>query len=206
MSMILSQSFYTEDALLVAPRLLGKTIVRRLGDSYIRCKIVEVEAYINKEDDAAHFHKGLTDRTRIMDEVGGHLYIYNIYGIYQCLNIVAEKKGVHGGNLIRALEPLEGLEDMYENRYKKEFIEPGKKEIINLTNGPAKLVMAYGITKKDFYGADLVSDPRIWLEDGEGLDPDQIVRTTRINIDYAEKAKDYLLRFYIGDNPFVSKK
>ena len=75
-----------------------------------------------------------------MDEIGGHIYIYTIYGMYECMNIVAEKEGVHGGTLIRALEPLEGVEAMYENRYKKPYDDPKKREIINLTNGPAKLV------------------------------------------------------------------
>lgn len=203
--MRLKREFYARDTAIVAKELLGKILVYNDGKNIYKGKIVETEAYTNKNDDAAHFNKGLTERTRVMDEIGGHLYIYTIYGIYECMNIVAEKEGIHGGSLIRGIEPLEGLEAMYENRYKKEYISPKRREIINLTNGPAKLVMAYGITKKDFYGRDLVTDPSIWLEDGEVLDKKNIVETTRINIDYA-KSRDYLLRFYIKDNPFVSKK
>lgn len=203
--MRLKREFFARDTALVAKELLGKILVYNDGKNIYKGKIVETEAYTNKNDDAAHFNKGLTERTRVMDEIGGHLYIYTIYGIYECMNIVAEKEGIHGGSLIRGIEPLEGLEAMYENRYKKEYISPKRREIINLTNGPAKLVMAYGITKKDFYGRDLVTDPSIWLEDGEVLDEKNIVETTRINIDYA-KSRDYLLRFYIKDNPFVSKK
>lgn len=204
--MRLKRDFYARDTARVAKELLGKILVYNDGKNIYKGKIVETEAYTNKDDDAAHFSKGLTDRTRIMDEVGGHLYIYTIYGMYECMNIVAEKKGVHGGTLIRGIEPLEGIEAMYKNRYKKEYSDPKRREIINLTDGPAKLVMAYGITKKDFYGRDLVNDTSIWLEEGEKVSPKDIVETTRINIDYAEKAKDYLLRFYIKDNSFVSKK
>ena len=204
--MRLDREFYARDTKLVAKELLGKILVYNDGKNIYKSKIVETEAYINDNDDAAHFSKGLTHRTRIMDEIGGHIYIYTIYGMYECMNIVAEKAGVHGGTLIRALEPIEGIEKMYENRNKKPYDNPKKREIINLTNGPAKLVMSYGITKKEFYGVDLVRDTRIWLEDAPIISDDQIIKTPRINIDYAENGKDYLLRFYIKDNPFVSKK
>ncbi len=203
--MRLKRDFFERPTLSVARDLLGKILVVKDGKKIIKGRIVEVESYTNDEDDAAHFHKGLTDRTRVMDQAGGHIYIYSIYGMYLCLNIVAEKKGVHGGNLIRAIEPIEGLDLMYKNRYKKDFDQASKKELLNLTNGPAKLVMSYGITK-DFYGKDLVYDKNIWLEDGPRISDEDLVRTTRINIDYAEKGKDYLFRFYIKNNPYVSKK
>lgn len=204
--MRLKRDFYARDTQTVAKELLGKILVYNDGKTIYKGKIVETEAYTNKDDDAAHFSRGLTDRTRIIDEIGGHLYIYTIYGMYECMNIVAEEKGVHGGTLIRGIEPIEGIEEMYKNRYKKVYQNPKRREITNLTNGPAKLVMSYGITKKDFYGRDLVSDKEIWLENGDKLEEKGIVKTTRINIDYAEKGKDYLLRFYIKDNPFISKK
>ncbi len=203
--MRLKREFFTRETEVLAKDLLGKTLVLKRGDRTYRGKIVETEAYTNKNDDAAHFHKGITDRTRVVKEAGGHLYIYNIYGIYQCLNIIAEREGVLGGVLIRAIEPLEEIESMYKNRYKKEYEDPKNKEIINLTNGPAKLVMSYGITKDEFYGADLDSDSRIWLEDAEKIGEEDIVKTPRININYA-KSKDRLLRFYIRDNKYVSKK
>lgn len=204
--MRLTREFYARDTKTVAKELLGKIIVYNDGINLYKGRIVETEAYTNDNDDAAHFSKGITHRTRVMDKVGGHIYIYTIYGMYECMNIVAEKEGVHGGALIRAVEPLEGIEDMYRNRYKKSYDNPKKREIINLTNGPAKLVMAYGITKEEFYGVDLVTDKRIWLEDVPNLSEDEIVTTPRINIDYAEMGKDYLLRFYIKDNSFVSRK
>lgn len=203
--MRLTREFYERNTVLVSRDLLGKILVYNDGETTYRGKIVETEAYINARDDGAHFNKGLTERTRIIDEVGGHIYIYTIYGMYLCFNIVAEKEGVHGAVLIRAVEPIEDIEKMYENRYKKPYENPPRREIINLTNGPAKFVMAYGMTK-EIYGADVVTDPRIWVEDVPKLSVDEIVRSKRINIDYAEMAKDYLLRFYIKDNPFVSKK
>ena len=203
--MRLKREFYQRNTILVARDLLGKKLVHKEDGIHYIGKIVETEAYINTEDDGAHFNKGLTNRTRIIDESGGHIYIYNIYGMYQLFNIVAEKKGVHGAVLIRAVEPIEGIESMFINRYKKDFSSPSKKEIINLTNGPAKFVMAMDISKEEFYGADLVLNKRIWVENANDLQKYEIVRSKRINIDYAIKGKDYLLRFHIKDNPFVSK-
>ncbi len=203
--MRLTREFYERNTVLVARDLLGKILVYKDGENIYKGKIVETEAYINAKDDGAHFNKGLTERTKIIDEVGGHIYIYTIYGMYLCFNIVAEKKGVHGAVLIRAIEPIEGIEKMYVNRYKRTYDSPTRKEITNLTNGPAKFIMAYGIAK-ELYGADVVTDSRIWIETAPKLSLDHIVRSKRINIDYAEMAKDYLLRFYIKDNPFVSKK
>lgn len=203
--MRLDRDFYTRDTITVAKELLGKTMVYRSEGQMYKGKIVEVEAYIGENDDAAHFHKGLTDRTRIVEEEGGHIYIYTIYGIYECFNIITEKKGVHGAVLIRGIEPLEGIEKMFYNRFKKPFINPKKSELINISNGPAKLVMAYGINKADFYGRDLVKDSQIWIEYNDEVPEEKIVKSPRINVDYA-LAKDYLFRFNIKDNPYVSKR
>src|SRR5690606_5175914 len=108
--MRLAREFYERNTILVARDLLGKVLVYNDGETTYKGKIVETEAYINTKDDGAHFHKGLTERTRIIDEVGGHIYIYTIYGMYLLFNIVAEKKGVHGAVLLRAIEPIEGIE------------------------------------------------------------------------------------------------
>lgn len=203
--MRLKREFFTRSTTLVARELLGKIIVYKSNDHIYKGRIVEVEAYINDNDDAAHFSKGLTDRTRVVGEEGGHIYMYTIYGMYECFNVIAEKKGVHGGVLIRGIEPIVGIEKMYENRFKKPFDNPPRREMINISNGPAKFVMAYGINKADFYGRDLVKDPEIWLEDNPIIPHEEIVSSPRINVDYA-KAKDYLLRFNIKDNPYVSKR
>lgn len=203
--MRLTREFYDRNTILVSRDLLGKILVHNHEGTILKGRIVETEAYINTKDQGAHFHKGLTDRTRIIDEVGGHIYIYNIYGMYQLFNIVAEKKGVHGAVLIRAVEPVEGIKEMYINRYKRPYETPEKRELINLTNGPAKFVMAFGISKENFYGKDLVNNLRLWIEDAPKLSSEEIIKSKRINIDYAEVGRDYLLRYYIKDNPFVSK-
>ena len=162
--MKLTREFYTRNTIIVARDLLGKILVYNDGKTIYRGIIVETEAYINTKDDGAHFNKGLTDRTRIIDEIGGHIYIYTIYGMYLLFNIVTEKKGVHGAVLIRAIEPIEGIQQMYQNRYNRRYNSSTNREKINLTNGPAKFVMAYGMTK-EIYGVDLVGDSRIWIED-----------------------------------------
>ncbi len=203
--MRLTREFYTRDTVTVAKELLGKVIVYQSNNQIYKGMIVEVEAYINDNDDAAHFSKGITDRTRVVEEEGGHIYMYTIYGMYECFNVIAEKKGVHGGVLIRAIEPLEGMEQMYQNRFKKDFDNPPKRELLNISNGPAKFIMSYGIRKADFYGRDLVTDPIIWIEDRPKLSSEEIILSKRINVDYA-KAKDLLLRFNIKDNPYVSKR
>lgn len=203
--MRLTREFYTRDTVTVAKELLGKVIVYQSNSKIYKGMIVEVEAYINDNDDAAHFSKGITDRTRVVEEEGGHIYMYTIYGMYECFNVIAEKKGVHGGVLIRAIEPLEGIEEMYKNRFKKEFDNPPKRELLNISNGPAKFIMSYGIRKAEFYGRDLVTDPIIWIEDRPKLSIEEIIISKRINVDYA-KAKDLLLRFNIKDNPYVSKR
>lgn len=203
--MRLTRDFYERNTILVARDLLGKTLVHKTHSNIYKGIIVETEAYINAKDEGAHFNKGLTDRTRIIDEPGGHIYIYNIYGMYQLFNVVTEKKGIHGAVLIRALEPVEGIKEMFRNRYKRDCDDPLKREIVNLTNGPAKLVMAMGLSKEEFYGADLVIDNRIWIEAAPKIKTEDIIRSKRINIDYATFGKDYLLRFNIRDNRFVSK-
>src|SRR5690606_20258875 len=150
---------------LVTRDLLGKILVYQENDKIYKGIIVETEAYINAKDEGAHFNKGLTYRTRIIDEAGGHIYIYTIYGMYLLFNIVDENKWGHGAVRIREVEPIEGIEYMYKNRYRRTFDNPPKREIINLTNGPAKFVMAFNMKKEELYGAYLVNDKRIWVED-----------------------------------------
>lgn len=204
--MRLGREFFERNTILVARDLLGKTLVLNRGDVIYKGKIVETEAYIKNGDKAAHFHKGLTDRTKVINKPGGHIYIYNIYGIYQLFNIVSEKAKVHGAVLIRAVEPLEGIEQMFINRYKRSYDENDKKAILNLTSGPAKFVMAFGIRKDEFYGVDITEDKRIRVEHEENIQPTNIIKTKRINVDYSENWKDYFLRYYIKDNPYVSKR
>lgn len=198
----LNREFYTRDTLDVAKDLLGKIIVVE-NETKLLGKIVEVEAYGGISDKAAHsYGNRKTERTKIMYEEGGYVYVFQIYGMYNCLNIVSSKKDVPEAVLIRAIEPVENIDEFSKNRYGKKFDELTKYQQKNITNGPGKLCMAMNITKK-FNGLDLCKD-NIYIVDND--EEFEIVESKRIGIDYAEEAKDYLWRFYIKDNKYVSKK
>ena len=200
----LSRSFYGRDSVTVARELLGKVLVHKTGGQELRAIIVETEAYGGIPDKAAHSYGGKkTLRTKIMFGDPGFSYVYLIYGIYNCFNIVVAKEGDPQAVLIRALEPLEGLETMAINRYNKGYKELSQKQIYGLTNGPGKLCMAMNIDRS-WNGEDLSQDT-LYLEAGKE-EEQKIVRAKRIGIDYAQEAKDYLWRFYLRDNPFVSAK
>lgn len=200
----LSRSFYGRDSVTVARELLGKILVHKTGGQELRAIIVETEAYGGTPDKAAHSYGGKkTPRTKIMFGDPGFSYVYLIYGIYNCFNIVVAKEGDPQAVLIRALEPLEGLETMAINRYNRAYQELSQKQIYGLTNGPGKLCMAMNIDKS-LNGEDLSQDT-LYLEAGKE-EEQKIVRAKRIGIDYAQEAKDYLWRFYLRDNPFVSAK
>ena len=183
----LGREFFTQPTLKVAQKLLGKTLVRIWRGKRLAGKIVETEAYIGPKDKASHAYLGKrTPRNRAEFMVGGHIYIYLVYGMYWQLNISTETKGKPTCVLIRALEPLEGIS------------EP--------TNGPGKLCRALKLNKS-FYGEDLCRSSRIWLEDGSEIPKTKVVRSPRVGIDYAGPYWSKIpWRFYIKDNKFVSKK
>lgn len=199
----LSRGFYEGNTLNVAKKLLGKILVHKYDNNEIMGRIVEVEAYIGDIDKACHcYNNRRTNRTEIMFGPPGYAYVYLIYGIHYCMNIVTERKGEGSAILIRALEPVGGLEEIALNRYTKELKELTKRQTINLSNGPGKLCKALNITR-DNYGEDLTGDKLFLLDDG--YDQFDIGISKRINIDYAEEAKDFEWRFFIKDNPYVSK-
>jgi DNA-3-methyladenine glycosylase len=173
----------------VARDLLGKILVH--GQTAGR--IVETEAYLGGDDLAAHSARGITNRTRVIFGPPGHAYVYFIYGMYECLNLVCESAGKPGCVLIRALEPLDGIELMQQRR-------PHARSLRDLASGPGKLTLAMGITRNQ-NGADVtrgslvVRKPRIER-------PVEIVVTQRIGI---KQSADLPLRFVIGGNPFVSR-
>lgn len=193
----LSKDFYMQDALTLSRELLGKVLVHETEDGIIKGRIVETEAYMGAIDPASHAYQNRkTARTSVMFEDGGIAYVYLIYGMYNCMNVVANKKDTAQACLIRALEPIEGIEIMKKNRK--------MDKLKNLCNGPGKLCMALGITKAQ-HGADLITSP-LYLEEPENPEPFEVITSKRINIDYAGEAKDYPWRFLIKDSPYISVK
>ena len=198
----LEREFYNKSSIQLAQDLLGKILTRNINGQKISGRIVEVEAYMGIEDKAAHSYAGKrTKRTEVMYGIPGILYVFLIYGMYSCVNVVAGKLDEPQAVLIRAIEPLDGLDQMSFNRYKKPYDELSKKERLNITNGPGKLCMAMGIDNSS-NGVDLCKD-NYFIEDDEYKA--EIISSKRIGIDYAEEAVDFLWRFYIKDNSFVSK-
>lgn len=198
--MKLPHEFYTrQETLQIAQDLLGKTLVvpTETGER-VSAIIVETEAYLGEIDKAAHSYKNRrTKRTETMFAVGGTVYIFFIYGMYYQFNIVVGEKDVPHAILIRGVQPLENIETMRERRGKK---MPDK----NLTSGPGKLCIALDIDKR-FNGADITGD-KIWLEDGREISIKEIAYGKRIGIDYAEEFSENPWRFWIKDNPFVSRR
>ena len=192
--MKLERDFYLRPGVEVAPELIGKQLVHCSLEGITKGIIVEVEAYIGPGDAASHAYRSLyTDRTAIQYGHGGFAYIYSIYGIHLCMNVVVNKKDFPEVVLIRALEPTYGLELMRIRRK--------KEQVKDLCNGPGKLSQAMGI-KKTHYGEDLCGN-ELYIEatDYKGV---SVSATKRINIDYAGKAADYLWRFIQTDSRFVS--
>ncbi len=190
---IVPKEFYFQKTIIVAKKLLGCYLVRNYKNNILLGKIVETEAYLGLKDPACHSYKGKTERCSVMFGEGGHFYVYFIYGFYHCLNVVTERKGVPEAVLIRALEPIEGIEIMKKLR-------KGKK---NLTSGPGVLCEAFKIDK-NFNGHPAWEKP---LQIFKPLNQDfKIIQKERVGVEYAGNAKDWKLRFFIKDNPFVSKK
>nr|WP_307991039.1 DNA-3-methyladenine glycosylase [uncultured Niameybacter sp.] len=198
MKEIIKRDFYLRDGLEVARDLLGKIIVREIDEEKFYFKIVETEAYLGPEDKGAHSYGGkITPRTKPIFDEGGITYIYLIYGMYYCLNIVANKENVPHCVLIRAVEPIneKAITFSKANRPIK------SRKLQDLTNGPGKLCKALKIDKA-LNEIDVTKKGALYILDGEV--PSEIVMDKRINIDYAEEYKDKEWRFYIQGNPYVS--
>lgn len=201
--MKLNRDFYSRDTLTVAKELLGTILVYNIDGQMLTGKIVETEAYLGITDKAAHAYGGRrTKRVETMYGPPGTAYVYIIYGMYHCLNIITVKEGVPEGVLIRGIEPLENIDQMAINRFQKPYEELTKYQKRNLTNGPGKLSMAFNIDKT-LDKEDLCKD-RLYLRPRQD-ENFNIIETTRIGIDYAEEARDFPYRFYIEGNPYVSK-
>ena len=179
----LERAFYDRDTVLVARELLGKHLVRVSNGVERVGRIVEVEAYLGPHDLAAHSSRGRTERTRVMFGPPGHAYVYLIYGIHCCMNVVTEREGHASAVLLRAIEPVRNVEGP--------------------TRGPGRLCRAMGIDRR-LDGHDLTGD-EFYVADPADAGTVSIVRRTRIGVDYAGRWARRLLRFYIRGNPFVSK-
>lgn len=175
----------------VAPRLLGCIVERTIDGHTLRGKIVETEAY-DQTDAASHSYRSRTERTNVMFGPAGHLYVYFTYGMHFCCNVVVGNDGYGAAVLIRAVEPLEGIETMTLLRHGR----TGKE----LTNGPAKFCQAFGI-QRELNGHDLRTPP-LTLTLQAPLPSQDIVQTSRVGI---SRAKDVAWRFYIRGNSYVSK-
>lgn len=194
--MRLSREFYYRDTLQIAKDLLGKTIIRYHKQQLLKAIIVETEAYIGKIDKACHAYGGRrTNRTEVMFGKGGLLYVYQIYGMHFCMNVVTEEEENPSAVLIRGVHPIEGIESMAQLRYGQSYDELTSYKIKNFSNGPGKLCRALGIDKRD-NGIDLCESKMMYISD-TGFQAKDIHVSKRVNIDYAEEAKDFLWRFQI---------
>jgi DNA-3-methyladenine glycosylase len=179
----LPRSFYDRDTTLVARELLGKLLVHDSNGVKRIGKIVETEAYLGPHDLASHSARGLTERNRPMFGPPGHAYVYFIYGMYHCMNVVTEREGHAAAVLLRALEPVQGIE--------------------RRTQGPGLLCQAMGIDHR-LNAHDLLSDD-FYLAKPAQDEPVAVVKRARVGVDYARHWARRHLRFYVKGNPFVSR-
>jgi DNA-3-methyladenine glycosylase len=195
---ILPREFYIRPVITVARELLGKVIVKNENGITLSGRIVEVEAYNGETDEAAHSFNGKTKRNEVMFNEGGYFYVYFTYGAHYCCNIVTGKIGKGTAVLIRAVEPLSGIEIMINNRFKRKL--KNEKEIINLTSGPGKICEAFGFNK-EHSGLDLTKN-FVYLIDQKKLERNKIGISKRIGI---TKSVDLPWRFFEIGNPFLSR-
>lgn len=192
-SRIPGRSYFARPTEQLARDLLGTILVHDTRDGLMAGRIVETEAYLARGDQAAHSSAGLTARTQVIFGPPGHAYVYRIYGMYCCLNVIAEPDGVPGCVLIRAAEPLAGIEHMRSRR-------PTARELTDLASGPGKLTAAFSIDM-DLYGADLLDSPLTIRVPAPHHAP-TVRSSRRIGI---SKSEELDLRFFIADNEYVSK-
>jgi DNA-3-methyladenine glycosylase len=197
----LPRDFFDRDARTVARELLGKLLVRRDGRSLLAGRVVEAEAYLGAEDPAAHAFNGKTTRNAVLFGPPGHAYIYFIYGNHYCTNVSCTLSGSGGGVLLRALEPVFGVQAMAAARGIQLPPQPRTSQLRLISSGPGRLSEALDITRMRDNGKDYTS-PRtdLWFAD-DGYAVTKVRATPRIGV---TKAADRPLRFVIAGNPFVS--
>lgn len=190
------KSFYLQDTVGAARQLLGKLLVHRTPEGAAGGMIVETEAYVGAVDKACHTYNGISPRTEIMFAEGGVAYVYLIYGMYHCFNAVTGSAGEGDAVLIRALEPVFGLDLMRRRR--------GQRDLRKLCSGPGKLCQALAIGKTQ-YGLDLTGE-ELFIADFRTIPEELVARGPRINVDYAEEAVDFPWRFLVRDSKYVSRR
>jgi len=193
----LRREFYARPTLAVARALLGQRVVRLLDGQRLVGRVVEVEAYLGEADLASHARPGRTRRNAPMYGPPGHAYVYFIYGMYHCLNVVTEPEGSPAAVLIRALEPLEGVETMRCHR-------PGRSDC-DLTNGPGKLCQALAIDRA-LNCADLCQGNLLWIEAGPSVGDGQVVTSPRVGVRGDARARIVPWRFYVAGHPCLSRR
>ena len=196
-----SYEFFSSDTLTVARALLGAYLVRTVEGQRLSGIIVECEAYIGQDDTACHASRGRTQRNQVMFGPPGHAYVYFTYGMHWMLNVITEMEGSPAAVLLRAIQPLEGIQRMRELRQLRGKV---RKEQ-DLTSGPARLTQALAIDGA-FNGTDMVTGETLRLEPGTSFPDSAVQNGPRVGINYADE-KDRLApwRFWIKDNPYVSR-
>lgn len=197
----LPRDFYARPPAEVAQALLGMRLVRVLAGERLAGRIVEVEAYNGEDDPASHAARGPTPRSQIMYGPPGFAYVYFIYGMHHCLNVVTQDEGQPSAVLIRALEPVEGIERMRRIRWMRLIRGRPDRE---LTSGPGRLCQALGITR-DQNGMDLCDGNVLFIEADEGVPAGEVVVTARIGVRGNEWARTVPWRFTVGQSPFLSR-
>ena len=190
------RDFYSKDTVTVARALLGQRLVRAVEGRRVAGRIVEVEAYDGADDSASHARSGPTARNASMFGPPGHAYVYFIYGMHHCFNVVCEPEGRGAAVLVRALEPVEGIEEMRARR--------GGREGAALTNGPAKLCYALAIDRA-LDGADLVEGEALWIERDEPVPEGQVARGPRVGVRGNAWAVNVAWRLWVEGNGYVSR-
>jgi DNA-3-methyladenine glycosylase len=194
----LSQSFYLrDDVVAIAKELLGKVLVTKWDGEKTSGRIVETEAYAGEKDRASHASKGRTERTEVMFGSGGRAYVYLCYGVHQMFNIVTAQEGEAHAILIRAVEPIEGKDIMLQRTGKKKWDN-------SITSGPGRVGKAFGFHTAQC-GLFLTSEQLYIFDDGFAVKEDDIVSSPRVGVDYAGEHAAWHYRFYLKNNPWVSR-
>lgn len=197
-NLVLTRKFFIRPVLVVAKDLLGKVLIKKDGNRVLAARIIEVEAYDGKVDKASHSFNGKTKRNEVMFNEGGYFYVYFTYGAHFCCNVVTGKRNNGEAVLIRAVEPLLGINKMIENRFGREL--KSEKEIYNLTSGPGKVCKAFGFNK-EHSGLDLTNSS-VFIVNQPKLKKNMIGVSKRIGI---TKSVSLPWRFLEIGNPYLSK-